>query len=137
MACNISRQGQSVHYGTIYHFHCGHVAQKYLLPALQPPTETQLQQTQDALTAKYDEAAAVLAQLQADSQELKASMTQQQEKVDQGLGAVKEAVSEMRLADQERTETIKTCKEEIDAIKDMLPKVSLFIVSKSVAQLAG
>jgi len=89
------------------------------------------------LTAKYDEAAAVLAQLQADSQELKASMTQQQEKVDQGLGAVKEAVSEMRLADQERTETIKTCKEEIDAIKDMLPKVSLFIVSKSVAQLAG
>lgn len=102
--------------------------QKYLLPALQPPTETQLQQTQDALTAKYDEAAAILAQLQQDSTELKQSMTEQQEKVNAGLGQVKEAVAEMRIADQERSETIKTCKEEIDAIKEMLPKVSLSLI---------
>lgn len=50
-------------------------------------------------------------------------MNEQQEKVDAGLDSVKQAVSEMRLADQERSETIKTCKEEIDAIKEMLPKV--------------
>ena len=95
------------------------------MPALQPPTESQIQQTQDALTAKYDEAAAILAQLQQDSAELKQSMNEQQEKVDAGLDSVKQAVSEMRLADQERSETIKTCKEEIDAIKEMLPKVCL------------
>ena len=75
------------------------------------------------MTAKYDEAAAILAQIQQDSAELKQSMNEQQEKVDAGLDSVKQAVSEMRLADQERSETIKTCKEEIDAIKEMLPKV--------------
>jgi peroxin-14 len=97
--------------------------QKYLVPALSPPDQTQLQEAQDALTSKYDEAAALLEQIKADAEATKASVLAQQEKVDKSMAEVQEAVSAFKIRDQERSEELRSCKEEVDSLKEQLPKV--------------
>lgn len=62
--------------------------QKYLLPALKPPSESELTAAQEALTAKYDEAAAILASLQEETSEIKQSLGDQCTKVDEAVGQV-------------------------------------------------
>jgi len=84
-----------------------------------------LQEAQEALTKKYDEAAALLEEIKNDTQAVKTSMLEQQEKVESELKEVHEAVVAFKLRDEERTEELKGCKEEVDALKEMLPKVKI------------
>jgi peroxin-14 len=97
--------------------------QKYLLPALAPPTATQLTAAQEALAAKYDEAAALLETLQADTAAVRADVAEQSRKVDEGLGGVKDAVREVRLKEERRDEEMREIRLEVDSVRDMLPKV--------------
>jgi peroxin-14 len=75
------------------------------------------------LTSKYDEAAALLEQIKADAEATKASVLAQQEKVDKSMAEVQEAVSAFKIRDQERSEELRSCKEEVDSLKEQLPKV--------------
>ena len=103
-------------------------AQKYVVPALSPPTDSELQQAQLALEAKYDQAAAMLTQLQEDTTQVKAALEEQNTKVDKTLEEVREAVAEFKVRDGERTEEMKGCKEEVDSIREMLPKVPFICI---------
>jgi peroxin-14 len=93
------------------------------LPALQPPTESQLAEAQAALTAKYDEAAAILTGLQTETEAVKASLADQTVKVDTSLADLRQAVEELRAAETKRDELVNGCREEVEAIRDLLPRV--------------
>jgi len=99
------------------------LARKYLFPALQPPTTTQLTEAQEALTAKYDEAAALLSQLKLETETISKDLENQTEKVDTSIEEVKMAIREFKIRDEAREEEFKSIREEVDAVRDMLPRM--------------
>ncbi|GAA98833.1 uncharacterized protein L969DRAFT_95511 [Mixia osmundae IAM 14324] len=109
--------GGSVGYLTIA------LARKYLFPALQPPTSSALTEAQDALTAKYDEAAAVLSSLEADTEALKSAFDEQSAKLDVTVKEVTVAVKAIKEKEEEREDDMRQIRDEIDAIKDMIPRM--------------
>lgn len=98
-------------------------AQKYLMPALQPPTQTDLEEAQSALAQKYDEAAAILSTLQVETDALKGEMTAQSAKVDGAVKEVRDAMETCMKGETERDEEMEKIKEEVDALKELLPRV--------------
>lgn len=98
--------------------------QKYLLPSLQPPSATELQAAQDALTAKYDEAAAILASLQEETTEIKIIVQEQKEKVDVAVTEVTTALQSMKTTERERTDEVTSMREEVDSLRGLIDKVS-------------
>ena len=105
--------------------------QKYLLPALAPPSETELSAAQAALTAKYDEAAAILASLQTETEEIKVTLQEQCSKIDESVDGVNSAISTMKGKESTRDEELKTMREEIDSIKGLMEKVPSFPIFES------
>ena len=101
--------------------------QKYLLPALAPPTETELSAAQDALTAKYDQAALILAALQTDTQDIKSTLQDQCEKVDESVQHVTSALSAVTTKDEAREEELKTIRDEVESMKALMHKVGSHI----------
>lgn len=101
-----------------------HLSQKYLLPALQPPSESELTAAQEALTAKYDEAAAILASLQEETSEIKQSLGDQCTKVDEAVGQVGDTLESLKEREKERDEEIKNMRDEVDTLKSLIERVS-------------
>ena len=50
----------------------------------------------------------------------------------QELGKVKEVVKEVRGRDERRTDEMRACREEVDAIRDMLPRASLLLGGRQI-----
>ncbi|KAK9893376.1 hypothetical protein P389DRAFT_147859 [Cystobasidium minutum MCA 4210] len=99
------------------------LARKYLLPALKPPSESELTTAQEALTAKYDEAAAILASLQEETTEIKQSLGEQCNKVDEAVGQVGETLESMKEREKERDEEIKNMRDEVDTLKSLIERM--------------
>ena len=98
--------------------------QRYLFPALKPPSETELQEAQAALTAKYDEAASILADLQQETSEIKSTLQDQCGKVDESVNMVNTALQAVKDKEDERNEEMKSIREEVDSIKGLMEKVT-------------
>lgn len=98
--------------------------QKYLLPHLQPPNASALETDHDSLTAKYDEVAAQLAALDQETKAVRLGIDQQKEIVENSIKEVEVAVREMRDGDKLREEEMRKVKEEVEGIRESLPKVS-------------
>lgn len=90
---------------------------------MQPPSESELQAAQAALTAKYDEAAAILADLQQETSEIKSSLDDQCSKVDASVEQVAAALQAVKDKEEERNEEMKSIREEVDSIKGLMEKV--------------
>ncbi|GAA5887594.1 hypothetical protein JCM16303_001441 [Sporobolomyces ruberrimus] len=97
------------------------LAQKFLLPSLQPPTETDLEASQEALEAKYDEAADLLRTLQASTDAVAESLDEQKVAVERELDEVKKAVEEMREGEKKRDEWAKGVQRQVDEMAKSLP----------------
>lgn len=97
--------------------------QKFLLPHLQPPTETALLASQQALEAKYDEAAALLTTLQTSTDGLVASVESQRSAVEVELVEVRKAVEEMKEGERARDEWARRVREQVDEVVKSLPAV--------------
>ncbi|GAA5931171.1 Pex14p [Sporobolomyces koalae] len=97
------------------------LAQKFLLPSLQPPSETDLEASQKALEAKYDEAADLLKTLQASTDAVAESLDEQKVAVERELDQVKKAVEEMREGERKRDEWSKGVQRQVDEMAKSLP----------------
>lgn len=90
---------------------------------MKPPSESELAVAQDALTAKYDEAAQILEALQAETAEIKGSLASQCEKVEASVEQVSSALTEIKEKEESRDEELRAMKDEVDAIKSLMEKV--------------
>lgn len=99
------------------------VAQKFLVPHLQPPTETDLEASQRALEAKYDEAAELLKTLQDSTDAVAASLDEQKRDIDKELDEVRGAVKEMREGEKKRDEWAQSVGRQVDDMVKSLPGV--------------
>ncbi|GAA5895606.1 hypothetical protein JCM5296_003760 [Sporobolomyces johnsonii] len=97
------------------------LAKKFLLPHLQPPSESDLVASQRALEAKYDEAAALLSTLQASTDAVAQSLDEQRDKVEAELQEVRDAVREMREGEKRREEWSERVGREVDEMARKLP----------------
>lgn len=98
--------------------------QKYLLPHLQPPNTTAYEDDRDALTAQFDAAEVLLKEIQAESAAIRIAVEEQKEKIDKTTAAVETAVTEMRDGESRTRNEMREVREEVNNIREMLPKVS-------------
>lgn len=94
------------------------------MPHLQPPTETDLEASQKALEAKYDEAAELLKTLQESTDAVAQSLDEQRAEIDKELEEVRDAVREMREGEKKRDEWAKNIGRQVDEMAKSLPGVS-------------
>jgi len=99
------------------------LARKYLLPALRPPSTSELTTAQDALSAKYDEAARILEQLSAETSEIRETLAETCEKVGTSVGQVDAALAEIKGKEESRDDEFRAMREEVDAIKGLMEKM--------------
>ncbi|KPV71940.1 uncharacterized protein RHOBADRAFT_40002 [Rhodotorula graminis WP1] len=97
------------------------LAQKFLVPHLQPPTETDLEASQRALEAKYDEAAELLKTLQESTDAVAASLDDQKRDIEKELEEVRGAVKEMREGEKKRDEWAQSVGRQVDDMVKSLP----------------
>jgi hypothetical protein len=108
-------------------------SQKFLLPSLQPPSETDLQASQAALEAKYDEAASLLQTLQDSTDAIASSLDEQKVQVEKDLEEVRKAVEEMREGERKRDEWARKVESQVEDMVKSLPGVrSVFPASLSL-----
>ncbi|GAA5866458.1 hypothetical protein JCM8547_000631 [Rhodosporidiobolus lusitaniae] len=112
------------------------LAQKYLLPSLQPPSETDLEASQRALEAKYDEAAELLKTLQESTDAVAASLDEQKENVEKELAEVRKAVEEMREGEKKRDEWAKKVEQQVEDMAKGLPALLDKQTSSQTSSLA-
>ncbi|KEP53675.1 putative peroxisomal membrane anchor protein (Pex14) [Rhizoctonia solani 123E] len=99
------------------------LARKYVAPHLQPPSEDAFEATTSQLTAQFDEAAALLKQIQEDTVNARDAVQQQQQAVDSAIEQVKNVMSELRTGEEKSQNEMREIRSEVDAIRDMLPKM--------------
>ncbi|KAK4046131.1 60S ribosomal protein L21A [Microbotryomycetes sp. JL201] len=99
------------------------LARKYVVPHLQPPSESELEAAQKALEAKYDEAAEVLKTLQQSTDALAASLDEQKQAIDTQLDQVKQGVAEMKEGERRREEWSKKVQDQVDDVARNLPSL--------------
>jgi peroxin-14 len=75
------------------------------------------------LTAQFDEATQILADLQKQTGELQESVEGERVKVDKVVGEVEEAVDAVRKGEQKWREEMRDLRDEIEEVKDLVPKV--------------
>ncbi|SCV72929.1 BQ2448_6854 [Microbotryum intermedium] len=97
------------------------LAQKFVVPHLQPPSESELEAAQKALEAKYDEAAEMLTTLQQSTDALSQSLDEQKSAVEKELDEVRKAVEEMRDGEKRREEWSKKVGDQVDEVVRGLP----------------
>lgn len=93
------------------------------MPHLQPPTETDLEASQRALEAKYDEAAELLKTLQESTDAVAQSLDEQKRDIEKELEEVRGAVKEMREGEKKRDEWAQNVGRQVDDMVKSLPGV--------------
>ncbi|CAE6521817.1 unnamed protein product [Rhizoctonia solani] len=99
------------------------LARKYIVPHLQPPSEDAFEATTSQLTAQFDEAAALLKQIQEETVNARDAVQQQQEAVDSAIEQVRDVMSELRAGEERSQNEMREIRSEVDTIRDMLPKM--------------
>ncbi|EPQ30777.1 uncharacterized protein PFL1_01678 [Pseudozyma flocculosa PF-1] len=93
------------------------LAKKYLMPHLQPPNANVLESDLDALTAKYDEVAAQLQALDAQTLAVKQGLDEQKAEVEKGIKEVEDCVKAVRDNEKRRDDEMDQIKRDVDNIK--------------------
>lgn len=98
--------------------------QKYLLPHLQPPTSTAYEGDRNALSAQFDAAEALLKEIQAESAAVRVAVEEQQHEIARTTQEVDTLVIEMREGESKTRDEMREVRDEVNNIREMLPKVS-------------
>ncbi|EJD03873.1 uncharacterized protein FOMMEDRAFT_106129 [Fomitiporia mediterranea MF3/22] len=99
------------------------LARKYLLPHLRPPTSTAYEADRDALSEQFDAAEKMLKEIQAETAAVRQAVEEQKVKVEQTTQDVDACVKEMREGESRTRDEMREIREEINSIREMLPKM--------------
>lgn len=96
------------------------------MPHLQPPNATAYETDKDALSAQFDAAEAMLKEIQAETTAVRTAVEEQREKVDKTTAEVQSIVEDMREGEIKTRDEMREIRDEVDNIREMLPKVTWF-----------
>lgn len=99
-----------------------------MLPHLQPPTASAYEEDRDALNAQFDAAEALLKEIQNETAAVRAAVEEQKSLIDRTTQDVEEVVGEMRQNEIRTRDEMREVREEVNNIRDMLPKVGTFLL---------
>ncbi|WVR08755.1 hypothetical protein IAU60_005813 [Kwoniella sp. DSM 27419] len=99
------------------------LAKKYLLPHLQPPSTTSFQDTSASLTAGYDEAAKLLADLSEQTTKLQTSLDEDRERVTAVVNEVEDALKSVRDGEERWREEMRDIRGEVESVRELVPKM--------------
>ncbi|WAQ89327.1 hypothetical protein PtA15_11A14 [Puccinia triticina] len=110
------------------------LAKKFLIPALKPPTQTELEEAQARLEQKYDEVTGILQTIQSDTEIVKKEMTEQAEKLGLAMKEVESAVEECLSGEIQRDQELHSVQQEVEGLRT---SVQQMIQSNKEAQTAA
>ncbi|EKM61178.1 uncharacterized protein PHACADRAFT_134491 [Phanerochaete carnosa HHB-10118-sp] len=96
---------------------------KYVKPHLSPPSATAYEEDRDALTAQFDAAETMLKEIQMETNTVRLVVEEQREKIVKTTQEVENVVQEMRKNEGEMHNALREMRDEVQTIKDMLPKM--------------
>ena len=99
--------------------------QRYILPLLKTPTANELEQDKQALSDQFTAASETLDVVKSDTQIVKKTIEEQTYKVKESLETLDKMMSDIKQQDLKREDYLKNLKEEVDAIRELIPKVLL------------
>ncbi|QRV76301.1 peroxisomal membrane anchor protein (Pex14) [Ceratobasidium sp. AG-Ba] len=100
------------------------LARKYIVPHLQPPSEDAFEATTSQLNAQFDEAAALLKQIQEETVAAQTAVQEQQKAVDSAVEEVKTVMEQLRKGEESSRDQMREIRSEVDNIREMLPKAN-------------
>ena len=98
------------------------LCQRYIYPLIAPPTAPQLEQDKKAIEESFNRAFALLDQLTADTEALKASEQARTERLDTALKEVESMIGELRIASRRREDEARRINDDVRGLKDLLPR---------------
>jgi hypothetical protein len=101
-----------------------HYLQKYIAPLLRTPTAADLERDKKAIADQYTSAADRLDAVRADTQFVRKEVEDNSASVRESLTALASTLEELRANDGKRDIDVSSLREQVDAIRDMIPKVS-------------
>lgn len=107
------------------------------MPHLRPPSATAYEEDRDALTAQFDAAEAMLKEIQAETNAVRIAVEEQKERVDKTTEEVQSVVKEMREGEVKTRDELRELREEVQNIRDMLPKASRPIINSLTMTLTS
>lgn len=97
--------------------------QKYLLPHLQAPTETALEEAERSLALKYDEASALVRSLKDDTDALARGVDESRADVRRELDELRRVAMAVEANDKRREEQQNEMAKQVAGVVESLPKV--------------
>ena len=97
---------------------------KYLLPHLQPPTQSTFSSTSTSLQAQFDQAQSMLNDLQSQTSELESSVEKEKVEVRGVVEEVRGVVRRVEGEEERWRSEMREMRQEVDELKALLPSVS-------------
>lgn len=99
-----------------------HLTKRYVLPLILPPTPSTLESDKKEITRAFDEAHALLEQLQSDTEVLKKAEVERKERVDAAVTDMEVTVEALQEQLRSRNEEFVKMKTDIENIRELLPR---------------
>ncbi|KZS93086.1 hypothetical protein SISNIDRAFT_455053 [Sistotremastrum niveocremeum HHB9708] len=99
------------------------LARKYVLPHLKPPSITQYEADAEALDAKFQEIETLVQEVHRETEVARELIASQTAKVDGLVDEVESTVKELKESDVKNRDDLREIREEINVIREMLPKM--------------
>lgn len=93
------------------------LARRYLYPHLQPPNQTALEEERDALTAKYDEVALHLEELDQTTEAMSQGLAAQQAAIAESVQGVNDMVADAREREERRDKDMDKMRNDVEELR--------------------
>ena len=94
------------------------LTQRYLYPHMQPPNQTVLEAERDELTAKYDEVALHLEELDQTTEAIRQGLDEHQTAIQQSVAGVNEMIEQVRTREEQREKDFEKVKAEVEEMRE-------------------
>lgn len=101
------------------------LAQKYLLPHLQPPTRTSFEQTSSSLSEQFDAAQSLLEEIKLQTKELQDDVEGERLRVGEVVQEVRGMVEKVGEGEERWREEMREMRQEVEELKGLVPTVSI------------
>lgn len=106
--------------------------QKYLLPYLKAPEQTQYEADVSVLNSQFDLIEQKLKDIQADCETTRSIAERQQDRISTLVNNVETNLTVVRENDRKNRDELREIREEVDIIREMLPKVGSVMHAKGI-----
>ncbi|KAI8099150.1 peroxisomal membrane anchor protein conserved region-domain-containing protein [Halteromyces radiatus] len=92
-------------------------------PWFKVPTQVELEEDKEMLDAQFQAVEDSLKEIKTQTNEALTSVSEQSKKVEESLASLETVLNDLKEGDQQRDEEFKTVKEEVESLKELVPKM--------------